>query len=100
MGTRRNLYMSGELLMSLSADFDGDVDGDDFLIWQNSFPYPVALSSVPEPSTLILFISSVVVLATDGSWDPATDWAQSMVPGNRPVHHSCSGFGSRYTDRH
>ena len=36
-----NLYTTGELLVSLSqipGDFDSDVDGDDFLAWQNGFP--------------------------------------------------------------
>ena len=38
-----NLYTTGELLVLLSQisgdfDSDGDVDGDDFLVWQNGFP--------------------------------------------------------------
>jgi len=37
-----NLYTTGELLVlfQISADFDddGDVDGDDFLLWQVGFP--------------------------------------------------------------
>ena len=38
-----NLYTTGELLVSLSQiagdfDSDGDVDGDDFLLWQRNFP--------------------------------------------------------------
>ena len=38
-----NLYTTGELLGLLSQiagdfDSDGDVDGDDFLAWQNGFP--------------------------------------------------------------
>ena len=65
-----NLYTTGELLVSLSTsqasgdfdgDFESDVDGDgsvggddDFLIWQNNFPYPTAISSVPEPNSLVL----------------------------------------------
>jgi len=64
-----NLYTTGELLVSLSTsqasgDFDGDfesdgdgdgsVDGDDFLVWQRNYPYPAAVSSVPEPNSLVL----------------------------------------------
>ena len=30
----------------------GDFEGNDFLIWQNSFPYLAALSTVPEPNSL------------------------------------------------
>ena len=38
-----HLYTTGELLVSLSQiagdfDSDGDVDGDDFLLWQRNFP--------------------------------------------------------------
>ena len=38
-----NLYLTGELMVSLSQlsgdfDGDGDIDGDDFLTWQNHFP--------------------------------------------------------------
>ena len=73
-----NLYTTGELLVSsstsqASGDFDGgfesDVDGDgsvggddDFLIWQNNFPYPTALSSVPEPNSLALLAISALLM--------------------------------------
>ena len=33
---------------------DGNVDGVDFLVWQRNFPYPTAISSVPEPNSLAL----------------------------------------------
>ena len=46
----------------LSADFDED--GDDFLVWQRNFPYPAALSSVPEPNSLaLLTLGATGVLA-------------------------------------
>ena len=44
----------GKEILDGDADADGDVDGDDFLMWQNSFPYPTAISSVPEPNSLAL----------------------------------------------
>jgi len=48
-----------ELLVSLSQiagdfDSDGDVDGDDFLLWQSNFPFPTSLSAVPEPHSLAM----------------------------------------------
>ena len=36
------------------ANGDGNVDGDDFLVWQRNFTYPTAISSVPEPNSLVL----------------------------------------------
>ena len=40
--------------MPLTPNGDGNVAGDDFLVWQRNFPYPAALSSVPEPNSLVL----------------------------------------------
>ena len=37
------------------ANGDGNVDGDDFLIWQSNFPFPASITSVPEPTALVLF---------------------------------------------
>lgn len=48
------------------ANHDGDVDGDDFLIWQQQLgaaPVAAAGSAIPEPSCLAL--AAVVVGATD-----------------------------------
>ena len=41
-----------------NADFDGDTDGDDFLIWQSEFGSGEASGSpaVPEPSAVLLGI--------------------------------------------
>ena len=39
------------------ADMDGDVDGDDFLIWQSNFGTSAAgdaTVAIPEPSALLL----------------------------------------------
>ena len=49
-------WISGHPLLANQGNFDGDgnIDGEDFLIWQNSFPYPAELSSVPEPHSLML----------------------------------------------
>ncbi len=45
------------------ADGDGDTDGNDFLIWQREFtgPGPLAATTVPEPSTLMLLLGSVAI---------------------------------------
>jgi hypothetical protein len=53
------------------ADRDGDVDGDDFLLWQRTIgPVPAsafgsnaALASVPEPAGVALFVSGMLALA-------------------------------------
>jgi len=53
------------------GDFESDVDGDgsvggddDFLIWQNNFPYPTPISSIPEPNSLaLLALGATGVLA-------------------------------------
>ena len=51
---------SGATLGTGDADGDGDVDGVDFGIWQASYPTaataPVAGSTIPEPTTLGLFL--------------------------------------------
>jgi len=52
MGTTAQAVSTGAALLDGDADEDGDVDGDDFLMWQNSFPYPTALSKTPEPASL------------------------------------------------
>ena len=46
------------------ADFDGDVDGDDFLVWQCEFSAGSGLASeaVPEPASMVL----VLVMAAMG----------------------------------
>lgn len=37
------------------ADMDGDVDGEDFLLWQRSFGQPVPpISAIPEPTSALL----------------------------------------------
>ena len=36
------------------ANGDGNVDGDDFLIWQSNFSFPASITSVPEPTSLVL----------------------------------------------
>lgn len=41
------------------GDNDGDCDGADFVIWQTNFPYNPALAVVPEPSTIALALLSV-----------------------------------------
>ena len=47
-----------------------DDDGDDFLLWQNSFPYPTAISSVPEPNSLaLLALSGLLMLRRHESND-------------------------------
>lgn len=48
------------------ADYDGDSDGIDFLIWQQQFGSGlplVALSAVPEPSTVTLILMGLVATA-------------------------------------
>lgn len=47
------------------ADGDGDVDGADFLIWQQNLAQqsPAEISSVPEPSVILLLTWGVVVSA-------------------------------------
>lgn len=46
------------------ADFDGDVDGDDLAIWQNNYNTGplVAIGAVPEPSSVILILASMLCL--------------------------------------
>jgi len=54
---------SGATASDGDADFDGDVDGNDFLTWQNSSASASELSSaitgVPEPGTLALLVSAL-----------------------------------------
>jgi len=55
------------------ADGDGDVDGNDFLVWQNNYPTlapgdlgltTTGATTVPEPATLgLLAVGGLVVLA-------------------------------------
>jgi hypothetical protein len=46
------------------ADYDGDVDGNDFLIWQSNFGTAngAAAAAVPEPSAALLVILGSLVL--------------------------------------
>ena len=45
------------------ANGDGNVDGDDFLVWQNKFPYPAALAKTPEPASLgLLALGGLMML--------------------------------------
>lgn len=65
----RNGYgmTSGAFLDDGDADMDGDVDGRDFLLLQRSFGQTVSLgafTTIPEPSSVCLFIASVMALAT------------------------------------
>ena len=48
------------------ADFDGDTDGRDFLIWQRNFQSEAlrAATATPEPSALVLLCSSLVAALT------------------------------------
>lgn len=38
------------------GDADGDVDGDDFLIWQQHFSFPSSMVTTPEPHSLLLLM--------------------------------------------
>lgn len=47
------------------TDSDGDSDGRDFLLWQREYTGPLpftATISVPEPSTMVLFASGLLIL--------------------------------------
>jgi hypothetical protein len=47
------------------ADLDGDVDGADFLVWQQqvgTVPMVAAASSVPEPTAFIIALGAAVLL--------------------------------------
>ena len=49
-----------------------DGDGDDFLVWQRNFPYPTAISSVPEPNSLVLLaLGAAPCHGASASWAPA-----------------------------
>jgi hypothetical protein len=51
------------------ADMDGDVDGDDFLIWQSNFGSSAAgdaAVALPEPSTVLLLASLGLSLLAAG----------------------------------
>ncbi len=56
---------SGSTQSQGDADGDGDVDNDDLVIWENQYgsapPISAALSTVPEPGTLVLVLASLVV---------------------------------------
>jgi len=45
------------------ADGDGDVDGRDFLVWQRQVDGgAAALAAVPEPGTVVLFMTAFALL--------------------------------------
>ena len=49
-----NLVIGADTVFAGDGNGDGDVDGDDMLIWQNNFPFPPSLLFVPEPNSLVL----------------------------------------------
>ena len=99
------------------ADRDGDVDGDDFLLWQRTIgPVPAggfgshaALANVPEPAGVALFVSGMLALAATlaapalrvslarKSNRPQVDWqtltmrkaVRAPAPGGRAIVSSC-----------
>ena len=47
------------------ANADGDVGGDDFLVWQRQLDLPArvaATTDVPEPATLLRLVSGVLAI--------------------------------------
>ena len=60
---------SGVFFSQGDADFDDDVDGKDFIIWQQhqgANGSPALSAAIPEPSTLLLFIFSLLMIAARG----------------------------------
>ena len=61
-------FGTGTTMAQGDADNDGDVDSDDLMIWENQFgsppPLGAAVTSVPEPSALLLLSLAGVSLAT------------------------------------
>lgn len=59
-------FGTGTLKSQGDADLDGDVDGNDFLVWQRQYgqlpPSTATASAVPEPTAVVLALTSGVLL--------------------------------------
>jgi hypothetical protein len=61
-GIIRDNFLTGSTLSEGDLNFDGEVDFEDFLSWKTAFG-PGAPASVPEPSTVALFVVGAAGLA-------------------------------------
>ena len=61
LATWQTSYGSGA---GADTDLDGDSDGSDFLVWQQNKSAAVGITSVPEPSSILLIGLAMSMLAT------------------------------------